>query len=129
MDRKTARNVVKTILDGLGVFHVVYAAPVRAFNGESPVAVVLGQTLQDEQIARGVWRQPIGLTLTVYTRNDEGDAAAEDLHDSLVQQVLEPLRNAGFIVGGSDAAPDGAPLSDIDKVLYRTERIPLRRSH
>ncbi len=128
MDRKTARNLVKTTLDGLGVFQAVYAAPVRTFNGESPVAVVLGQTLQDEQLARGVWRQPIGLTLTIYTRNDEGDAAAEDLHDTLVQQVLAPLRNAGFQVGGSDAAPDGAPLRNIDEVFYRTERIPLRRT-
>jgi hypothetical protein len=127
MTRKDDRQAAAAVLTGLGVFQQVYAAPVREFGGQSPVVVVLGATLIGERLTRGTTWIKSGITVTFYTRNNDGDTDAEDTHDDLVEQSIAALQAAGFEFITTDAAPDGAPLRNIDEVYYRTERATLRR--
>lgn len=126
MSRQSRREQVATAIAGLG-FTDVYEGVRRTFGGRSPVAVVLSRSYAILDLTvDGHDQVNIGLSVTIYVRADQGqEDAAEDRLDQLLEGVADALRDAHFIVGESDAAPDGAPLRNIDGVFYRAERIPV----
>lgn len=129
MNRKAARQLAKTTLQGLGLFHTVFAAPVRKLGGISPVAMLSGLSIQDELIGRGTHQQPHTINLIIYVRNDAGnEETAENLFDDLALAVIAPLRAAGFSIDPSNSEPYGAVLNEIDGFFYRAERFPLRHT-
>ena len=130
MDRKTARREAQQALERLLRFEQVYRAPRRSFDGQSPIALVLSQRLEVESVARDEVNTPAGITVSLYVRCDVGDEdAAEDELDELTREAALALVTAGFTLQPSDAAPEGAPLRNIDGTFYRVERLPLRVEH
>jgi len=114
----------------------VYQGSLTTFDGVSPVAVVTSRALGLEIIARGDAAHPAGmfevtngLSVSIYVRKADGATGAADAEatlDTLVRDAAVALHATGsFLVGESNAAPDGFPLRLIDQVLYRVERLPL----
>lgn len=127
MNRADVRALAATTLAALDLFQQVYRAPRRTLDGESPVALILSQTLGIDEEARGLYTVAQGISLTIYVRCDPGsEAAAEDQLDAIVAAAVLALRAAGLTLTGSDSSPDGAPLRDIDKTYYRVERLTFR---
>lgn len=130
--RQQAREAVATLLSGLGTYQLVSEGARRTFSQVSPVAVVLSRGLRPIQLTRDTHDEhDLLLSATIYVRCDQSvdgttEAAAEDTLDTLVTAAEIALRAAGYLIdGATDAAPDGAPLRDIQGVLYRVERIPI----
>lgn len=125
--RKAQRAAIQTLLQGLAFgSDKVYRAPRRAFSGLSPVAVIASAGEANTWEAAEILQNTYRYSVTMYVRADAGgEDAAEDTLDDLRDSVGGALRTAGYMVGESDAAPDGAPLRNIDGVLYRAERIPV----
>lgn len=125
--RQQARENAKTALDALARFSAVYKSPRRTFGKASPVAVVSSRSLRIVDLTRDLHDQEDqGLYVSLYVRADDGqEDAAEDTLDQLIVAAGDALRDAGFAIGESDAAPDGAPLRNIDGVFYRVERFPV----
>lgn len=123
--RQSWRELAKTTIEALGV--VTYEGARRRFDGRSPVCVVLSKGMQLIDLTRsGEDQFNNSITATFYVRADEdAEDAAEDSLDTLMRSAIVALKNAGFTAGESDAAPDGAPLRNIDGVFYRTERLSL----
>jgi hypothetical protein len=68
------------------------------------------------------------LTVAIYVRAEAGsEGAAEDQLDTLVEAAALALADDRWEVGATDAAPDGAPLRNIDGALYRVERFTITR--
>lgn len=126
MNRQQARELAASTLTALSTYQAVYEGVRRTFGGISPVACVLSKSLQIIPVARDVFQGLPKLSITVYVRCDDGgEDAAEDQMDSLIEAAIVAFKNAGFTVGESDSAPEGAPLRNIDGVFYRAETIPL----
>lgn len=129
MNRQQARELAVTTLSGLNTYAAVYEGARRRFNGEgiSPVASVLSRGLEIIDLTRDVHDEAVlSIAVTIYVRCDEGgEDTAEDALDTLVHAAALAFITAGFRVGQSDSAPEGAVLRNIDRVLYRAERIPL----
>lgn len=130
MTRKAKRAAIQTAIINLAGFpdDQVYRSPRRKFQGKSPIAIVLSTSEINHFETRGAtvpdW-QTYGYAVTLYIRMDEGtEDTTEDLLDDLRDAVGAALRGIGCDIGES-SAPDGAPLRDIDSILYRVERIPV----
>src|SRR5262245_1897876 len=120
MSRADARALAQSTLEALDTFQEVYRSPQRTFQKQSPVAVVLGTSLEIVQEARNLTSTPYGLTASIYMRVPIGDEDdSEDAFDALVEAAAQALHDAGFIVAQSDANVGGAPLREIDGLLYR----------
>lgn len=131
MSRKAKRAAIQTALIALAGLpdDQVYRAPRRTFQGRSPIAIVLSASQLDHFETRGAsspdWYTR-GYSVTLYVRCDNGtEDTAEDLLDDLRDAAGVALRGIGCDVGESSAEPSGAPLREIDNILYRVERIPL----
>lgn len=127
--RKAVRSQIQTTLAALpGLSAGLVGGARRKFQGRSPVAVLLSASEENTFLTRGSTAPDTniyGYTITLYVRCDEGtEDTAEDTIDDLRDAVGTALRGLGFTVGESSAAPDGAPLRNIDDILYRAERIP-----
>lgn len=127
MSRQTQRERAETALIALGRFTDVYQGARRSFGGRSPVAVILSRSYAIQDLTRsqndGLL---IGLTVTIYVAADAGqEDTAEDQLDQLLVLTADALRDIGFTIGESDAAPDNAPLRNIDGRFYRAERLPV----
>lgn len=128
MNREQAREAVATVLSGLGTYALVAEGARRRFGGISPVALVLSRGQRWVQLTRSRSNDEnvIKLSVTIYVRCEDGaEDTAEDVLDQLAEAAATALNTAGFIVGESDAAPDGAPLRNIDGVFYRVEVMSL----
>lgn len=131
MDRKAARALAKTTLQGLNVFTAVLQGAPDKFAGRSPIAIISSRSLRLLDVARELYTVENGLTVSIYVRRDSGEAAAaaaEDLLDDLALLSATALHTSGFFeLETSSAAPDAGNLRDVDRngVLYRVERIPL----
>lgn len=126
MNRQQAREAAVAALTALTTYQAVYEGARRRFDGVSPVATVLSKSLQVTPEAAAVFSGRIRLTCTIYVRCDEGgEDSAEDTLDTLVEAAQRAFINASFLIEGSDAAPEGAPLRNIDGVFYRVEQVVL----
>ena len=124
MNRQAARELAATTLTNLGTYEAVYEGARRVFKGLSPVAAVLSKSLRVAPIASAMWEGIPRVSVTIYVRCDDGgEDAAEDQLDSLVEAAMAALKNAGFFIGESDSAPEGAPLRNIDGTFYRVEQV------
>lgn len=128
MNRKAARELARTTVLSSGTYALVTEGPRRTFGGVSPVACVLSKSLNHVPLTRDNAHDQadLGLSVSIYVLCEAGgEDAAEDQLDTLVEAAFIALKNAGFLVGESDASPDGAPLRDILGKFYRIERIPI----
>lgn len=128
MSRQSRREEVKTALEGTGRFSGgVYEGARRSFGSRSPVAVILSRSYAIQNLTRSLNDGLLyGLSVTIYVAADVGyEDAAEDTLDDLVALTADTLRDLGYSIGESDAAPDNAPLRNIDGRFYRAERLPI----
>lgn len=128
MSRRTIRENIVSLLSSSGNFDQVKDGAARTFDARSPVVVVLSRGTEMRDLTRG--RRGGQLTYrysaTLYIRCDSGqEADAEDALDALSAATIVLIRDAGYGVPGTDAAPDSAPLRIIDGTLYRAERIDI----
>lgn len=127
MNRQQARELAVSTLSGLSTFAAVYEGARRKLGGLSPVATVMSKGLQVIDLTRDLNDEILlRLSVTIYVSCElGGEDAAEDQLDTLVHAAAVALKNARFLVGESDAAPEGAPLRNIDGRFYRAEVLPL----
>lgn len=131
MDRKTARALAQTALEGLNVFEAVLLGAPTLFGGRSPVAVITSRSLQlqgADEVARGLYTITNGITVSIYVRRDDDGSATEDQLDDLALQCALALHATHvFDLAESSAGPENGNLRDVDqnKIIYRIERIPL----
>ncbi len=127
MNRQAARELAATTLSNLSTYALVAEGARRVLNGVSPVAIVLSKGTRIIDLTRDTHNEAVHrVNVTIYVRCDDGqEDATEDALDTLAEAAAVALRSAGFLVGESDAAPDSAPLRNIDSQLYRCEVIPL----
>jgi hypothetical protein len=127
MDRKQARALAKTTLEGTGSYALVVSGPVRKLGGKSPAAAIISKGLDLSFDARDEWTLSGEVLISIYVRCTIGDEeAAEDQLDNLTTGAALALRDAGFTHMTSDATPESAPLRDLDGVFYRVERLRAR---
>lgn len=129
MDRKAARALVATTLQGLGTFQAVWQGAPDKFGGLSPVALISSRSIDLTPDARALYEITSGITVSIYVnRTALGAEAAEDLLDDLALSVVEALHATGaFQIDASTAGPEAGNLRDVDRngIIYRIERIPL----
>ena len=127
MSRQSRREEIKAALVALGRFADVFEGARRSFGARSPVAVILSRSYAIQNLTRSLNDGLLlGFTVTIYVAADASkEDEAEDTLDQLLVLTADALRDAGFDIGESDAAPDNAPLRDIDKRFYRAERLPV----
>jgi len=123
LNRQQARELAASTLSSLATYALVAEGARRKLGGVSPVAIVLSKGTQIVQLTRDTHNEAVHrLSVTVYVRCDEGgEDAAEDNLDTLAEAAAVALKNAGFLVGESDASPEGSPLRLIDGAYYRAE--------
>jgi hypothetical protein len=126
VSRRSERERVLGIVQGLGLFGAVVDGAVTTLGGQSPVAGVLSGGLTGiggvrSRLADGYRYR---FLVTIYILCQPGsEAATEDTLDTLVEAVAAALIGGGFGDVESDAAAEGAPLRIIDGKLYRAERL------
>lgn len=130
MDRKAARALVATTLQGLGTFQAVWQGAPDKFGGLSPVALISSRSIDLTPDARALYEITSGITVSIYVnRTALGAEAAEDLLDDLALSVVEALHAASNLIqiDASTAGPEAGNLRDVDRngIIYRIERIPL----
>jgi len=126
MTRRAKREAIVTLLTDSGAFDAVKDGAARTFDGQSPVAVVLSRGMELVNLSRGLGGDELRhrLSVTLYIRCTSGqEADAEAALDDLVEATVLLLRDAGYGVPGTDAAPADAPLRIVDGTIYRVERI------
>lgn len=128
-DRKAARQLAQTTLEGLALFEAVVQGTPDLFAGRSPVCVITSRSLAMQPLTRGVMEETSGITASIYVRRDANDGgAAEDQLDDLAKATVLALHATDvFYVSESSADPVSGNLRDVDRngVLYRVERIAL----
>ena len=128
MDRKAARQLARSVIEATDGYALICDGPPDKFAKKSPVCVITSKSIGVTFDARDEWTIESAILVSIYVQRVSGkeDAAEDQLDDLVRQAVLALLATGEFSIDRSDAFAENAPLRDIDGVLYRVERIPLR---